>query len=250
MEVLVVYKSNIPQSTDFISQSQIDIKNNHETIHRIYSKDHIDLKNVDPAQQGKHNKTTLINQSSDPTVSTNDFALYTKSSGGRSELFYRREGDASGIQLTNNKGYLQNTLVLRAFVIFDSQGNIIERQERVSGGKVVKVKLAYNVSSVTPNQALIDGRNVKSDWNINFTTPLPNANYFWDYRGLPDPTQSPLFNAKVVQCQPYNSATYSDSVNTNYFRAYSTNIPEDGTSYTDPVVGRLYRMIFQAYTIG
>ena len=185
----MVFKPNIPQSSDFISQSQKDMIGNFETVDYIWGKqdaenenigDHISLTNPKEDDQGAHKKLTFVEQSVEPAPGVNEITLFTKDTSAQPELFYRRDGDAAGIQLTSQGGINVGGLVLRAYVVFDSQGNILQREELDEEGKTIKVSLSYNVSSVTPNVALINGVNFSSDWNINFANNLPTADFFWD----------------------------------------------------------------------
>ncbi len=79
---------------------------------------------------------------------------------------------------------------------------------------------------------------------------LPTADYIWDYRAFIDVNFNNT-SGTTVQAQPFSSATYASSVTAGSFRAWSTNIARDGTQITPagPVIGRLDRMIFQAFTV-
>jgi len=255
----MVYKPNIPQPTDFISQSQKDMIGNFETTDSIWGQapteqenvgDHVPLTNAKLEDLGAHKKLSLPEQAVEPAPGVNEITLFSKDTSAVSELYYRRDGDAAGIQLTSLGGIIIGGLVLRAFVIFDFEGNIMEREELDSEGKTIKVPLSYNVSSVTPNQPLVQGKNIYGDWNINYTNNLPTADYIWDYRAFVDLNFNP-FGLRLVQAQPFSTATYSAAVSTSHFRAFSTNIAGSGTSISPagPVVLRLQRMIFQAYTV-
>lgn len=255
----MVFKNNIPQSSDFISQSQKDMIGNFETIDSSWGKqgssnenigDHVSLKDDKLDNQGMHKKLTLVEQGSEPAPSTNEITLFSQDTSGKPEIYYRRDGDASGYQLTSSGKVSVGGLVLQAFVVFDFQGNILEREELDEDGNTIKVPMKLNVASVTANQPLVNGGNLYGDWNINFTNALPTDNFIWDYRAFSDSSYSNL-TTKVVQAQPYSSATYSDTVSTTRFRAFSTNISPDGTTVTPagPVIGRLERMVFHAYTV-
>jgi hypothetical protein len=258
----MVYKPNIPQAADFISQSQKDMIGNFETASYIWGKqdaenenigDHISLTNPKEDDQGLHKKLTFVEQTVEPAPGVNEITLFTKDTSAQPELFYRRDGDAAGIQLTSQGGIIIGGLVLRAFVIFDSQGKIMQREELDEEGETIKVDLSYNVASVTPNVALIQGKNLWSDWNINFANNLPTADFFWDYRAYGDKNYS-IFSQRMVQAQPYGTVgtVYADACSTSRFRAYSKNIVPDGTTIigeSGPVFERLQRMVFQAYTV-
>lgn len=254
-----MYKPNVPQATDFISQSQIDFIDNFQTLSNIYGKppsenenigDHIPLDHPEEDERGNHKKTTFIEQGSDPTTGVNELGLYSKDNSGTTELYYRRESDGAVNQLTSSGGISVGGLVLRAAVLFDLEGTILEREEVNGDGDTIKVPLAFNVSSVTANQPPVNGRNIRADWTINFTTALPTVNYMWIIQSFNDVNFSILTN-RVVQVQPFNSAAYASTVTANSFRAVGFNIASDSTTITpaSPVIGRLDRIIFQAYTV-
>jgi len=255
----MVYKPLIPKPTDIISQSQVDMIGNFLTLDDVWGKpntenvnvgDHIPLTDGNNDNLGGHKKITFIEQSAAPTTLVNELGLYTKNVGSAPEIFYRQESDGDETQLTSLKGISVGGLILRAAVIFDHEGNIVEKDGLNEDGEEIKIPLSYNVTSVTPNTAPVQDKNTRGDWNINFTNNLPTADYMWVYQSLNFPGPSPFTNT-VVQAQPFPSATYSDSVSVSRFRAYSTNIPEASKTVTPngPFFFRLLRMIFQAYTV-
>ncbi len=255
----MVYKPAIPQSTDFISQSQKDIIGNFEDASDIWGKppvgnanvgDHIPLTNVEDDHLGGHKKITMPEQSSAPTTLANEMGLYTKDTSGSTEVYYRRESNGTETQVTAGGGISIGGLVLRAYVVFDFQGNIVEVERLDAEGKKIKVPISFNVSSVTPNQPLVNNKNLVGDWDINFTQTLPTADYFWMYQSFNDSNPSIPGFPQLIQAEPFHSGTYSDAVSTTRFRAWSTYVPSSGSvSPVGPVFGRLDRMIFQAYTV-
>jgi len=255
----MVYKPNIPQATDFISQSQKDMIGNFETTHDLWGKpplenenigDHIPLTDEKLDDRGKHKKTTLIEQAAEPAPGVDEITFFSQDTAAKPELYYRRDGDAAGFQLTSLGDPSIGGLVLRAFVVFDFQGNIIEREELDAEGKTIKVPLSYNIASIVANQALVNGVNIYGDWTITYSKALPTADYIWTYRAFVDNNFS-ILSGRTVQAQPFNTATYANAVTANTFRAWSSNIPRDGTTITPagPVIGRLDRMVFQAFTV-
>ncbi|MBU1067468.1 hypothetical protein KKE60_06750 [Patescibacteria group bacterium] len=58
---------------------------------------------VDHADDGHHNFAVLQEQGSAPTTAANEGAIYTKESGGVTELFFRRESD--GIEIFMSTGF-------------------------------------------------------------------------------------------------------------------------------------------------
>lgn len=247
----MAYKSSIPQSIDIISQSQIDFRQNFESINESYGYglpnltnvgDHVSLTNADEDIRGGHRKLTLPEQGSAPSTAATEIALYSKEASSKSEVFYRQPSDGDEVQITGNGGISVGGLVLRAFVVFDYQGNIIEVDRKDSEGNIVKTPVKYNISTVVQNSLL-------ADWTITFQNALPNANYMWVLQSLNDVRYSQA-SARIVQTEPYHSATYADTVSTTHFRAWGTNIDISGVTRTNPTVGRLARIQFQAYTVG
>jgi len=155
----MVYKPAIPQSTDFISQSQKDMIGNFETLSDVWGKpnrenanvgDHVPLTDPKEDDRGGHKKLTMPEQAAAPTTLVNELGLYTKDTSGSTEIYYREESNGTERQLTSSGGISIGGLVLRAFVIFDFQGNIIEREELDDEGDTIKVPLSFNVRDVTP----------------------------------------------------------------------------------------------------
>lgn len=103
------YDPNIPQSNDIISASQIDLLNNFTSLNTQFNVDHVALNAG--SNNGKHEKSTYIEQSADPTTAANEIALYSKESAltGDTQLFLRRESSGSVIEasglLANANGW-------------------------------------------------------------------------------------------------------------------------------------------------
>jgi hypothetical protein len=93
----MVYTVNIPQPDDNPSQSQPQLLANFQEINTVNSVNHVAY-NV--SGQGKHKFMQMPEQGAAPTTAANEGALYTKEANSITELFYRREGDGTEIQLT------------------------------------------------------------------------------------------------------------------------------------------------------
>ena len=78
---------NVPLTGQSLGQTRVPIQQNFLTIGAAFAIDHIDY---NTAGQGKHNKVTLPVQAADPVLAGNDIALYSKSNGATSELFFMR----------------------------------------------------------------------------------------------------------------------------------------------------------------
>lgn len=243
----MVFKANIPQGTDFISQSQRDMIGNFESVDDIWGKrqdanvgDHVPLTNAKIDDFGKHKKTTLVEQALAPGTGANEVAYYSKAVNSSSEIFYEEQSAAAEIQLTSNRKLIQGGIVLEAFVMFDFNGNIIENEREDENGNVLKVPLSFNITDITKN----DG----SDWVINFTTPITTEDYIWVTQSMNRSNQ--LGNIRVGNAQPNNNAIYSNVVNSNSFNFIVGNVPANNQSVNNVVsINKGLIMIFQAYTV-
>ncbi len=249
----MVYKSNVPLSTDIVSISQQDFIGNNQSVNDIWGKppqenenvgDHIPLTEADTEKHGGHKKTTFPEQAADPATLINEVGLYSKDTSDVTELYYRRESSGDVNQITSAGGISIGGLVLRAHVLFDLTGEIIEVDRLDADGNKIKVPVSFNITSVVQNVAL------SSDWTITFANALPTDDYMWVFQAFIDRNFLPLSN-RVVNAQPMNSATYSSVITTTTFRAFGYNVASDTVTVTPagPVVGRFDRMLFQAYTV-
>ncbi len=92
------YDPNIPQSTSKRVISQMQIKANYTSIFNAFARNHSPLGN--PDLQGQHNVLTLRPQSSNPTTSATQIAIYNKLVSGVPNIFFRPSSDQTPIQLT------------------------------------------------------------------------------------------------------------------------------------------------------
>lgn len=92
------YNPNIPQATDFLSVSQEDLLTNFTQVDNLFGQDH--EKFSAGSNQGKHNKSTYLEQSSPPSTATNEGAIYTKDISSATQLFFRDESDGTERQVT------------------------------------------------------------------------------------------------------------------------------------------------------
>lgn len=248
----MVFKQNIPQPTDIIAQSQRDISENFEQTFDIWGKsptesenigDHIPLENPQEENLGKHKKVTLIEQNPIPVASANEAILYSELVNGNTELHYRRNGDATGNQLTSNGGLNVGGLVLRAFVAFDFNGNILNRESLDDEGDTIKIPLSFNVGTITKPDS------TKSQWTIPFINSIETENYIWICQSFNNIKLNPnSFLAEAGNCQPSNNSNYSDSVNSNFFNFTIYRLPRS-LILDQPATDLGRRMIFQAYTV-
>lgn len=93
----MTFQSNIPLSTDLISVSQTDIKNNFQSIGTTFPVNHVDFND---SGAGKHKYVEMPVQGSNPAGAASEFTLFCKSNGSTNELFYLRNAEATAYQLS------------------------------------------------------------------------------------------------------------------------------------------------------
>lgn len=95
------YNPNIPQSTDFLSQSQQDIQNNFQQADTSFDINHYAFSNV-TANNGKHSYIEMVNEAILPVGLTDEEGtLYTKKVSGESQMFYSPDDTGREYQMTN-----------------------------------------------------------------------------------------------------------------------------------------------------
>jgi len=149
------YNPAIPQPGDFISVSQVDILHNYNAIFNIFGRNHKSLDDGMESERGKHFKIGFSEQSSDPYTAASEMSLYTKNLSGVPELYARDESDGTVFRVTK-AGRLSPAFRLEAYVIFDTDGNILKNPN--------DEELKYNVTEITIPNPLFNGKNVRDDW--------------------------------------------------------------------------------------
>ena len=92
------YNAAIPQPTDPISQSQNQILTNFSQANIAIGVDHTAL---DVAlNQGKHKKSTYVEQTLDPATAANEMAIYSKDVAGVTTEFLRKESNGTVIAMS------------------------------------------------------------------------------------------------------------------------------------------------------
>lgn len=94
----MTYNPNIPQAGNFLSISQGDLLTNFSQLDSTFNQDH--EKFSAGSNQGKHNKSTYLEQSSAPSTVANEGAVYAKDISGATQLFFRDESNGSEHQVT------------------------------------------------------------------------------------------------------------------------------------------------------
>jgi hypothetical protein len=116
----MAYDTTIPAATHTPAQDQPLMQGNFLQIANSYNTDHIPL--TSGSNIGFSNKTTYVNQASDPAAVASTGIVYSKTVGGHTELFYEGEA-ASGkiLQITNQnlttssgEGFIPGGLQIRS----------------------------------------------------------------------------------------------------------------------------------------
>lgn len=94
----MTFNANIPASTDLISQSQSQIQTNFSQSNTAFGVDHTAFDVV--SNQGKHKKSTYVEQGSDPATLANELDVYTKDLGGVTTLYLRKESNGTVVQMS------------------------------------------------------------------------------------------------------------------------------------------------------
>ena len=97
------YNANIPQASDDPSQSQGQLLDNFQAINTFTAVNHVALND---SNQGKHKFMQMPEQSSAPTTTSNEGAIYTQESSltGNTECVFRRESNGLQIEFTGFLG--------------------------------------------------------------------------------------------------------------------------------------------------
>ncbi len=95
------YISTVPQGNQQINNTQEPIKDNFQAIYDLIDINHVNFNTPDTF--GRHKMVSYIQQSSDPSTTCSEMALYSKSVSNDTnnlELFYRYPCNGSVVQLT------------------------------------------------------------------------------------------------------------------------------------------------------
>jgi hypothetical protein len=93
------YNPNIPNASDFISDSQPQIKGNFAQLDTSFGVNHVKYSTI--ANNGKHTKVEMANFNvKPPGLAAFEGTIYTKSDGTQSQLFYTPDNTANEYQLT------------------------------------------------------------------------------------------------------------------------------------------------------
>jgi hypothetical protein len=100
----MTYIANIPQATDKLSTSQIQIRNNFTALNNIYERNHFAY-TVTTTDSGKHKYVEMVNSNPiasppAPGLAALSGTIYTKQVSSASQLFYTPDATGNEYQLT------------------------------------------------------------------------------------------------------------------------------------------------------
>lgn len=117
------FATNIPQSGQKISSTQVPMQSNFQSISELIGVNHVGF--TDSINYGKHTYLSLPAQSMDPTTSASEMAIYCAASTGVNpyEIYYRYPSSGTIVQLsgsgtgtgaaTSGYAYLSSTVFLK-----------------------------------------------------------------------------------------------------------------------------------------
>jgi hypothetical protein len=232
----MVYKRNTPALalTDIVGESGRQFRENFRKVDDYYKPEHVPLNSDQTTSIGAHNRTTLPDQSGDPTTAASEMAMYCN--GSPPALYVRDESDGDIVKMTSNK-FLANGLKLEAFICFDSAGNVlsVKRPGVDEDGNEIEEEIELRSSNATvsiPAPSL-------TEYLITFSPAISTANYFPVIQQFVKPARQAF-----VQIQ--NGNTYADSVTASSLklRGY-LYVPGNGIAPIDSFP----RIVVQIYTV-
>lgn len=141
------YNTNVPLGPQTLSETHEPIRNNFDQLNTQFSIDHIAL--TAATNNGKHTKVTLRESLADATTIAGEGVIYTKTSGGKIEAFYRYPSNGAIIPITGSSP--------KGWCVFNNCNNA--NPTLLSG---------FNITNIT---------RVNLTYTLHFTTALSNTNY-------------------------------------------------------------------------
>jgi hypothetical protein len=167
------YNPSIPQANDLISVSQGQLLNNFSQANVVIAADHYAFDDTLSGNEGLHKQVTFpVVKASDPTIVSPEGILYTKTSGGNSQLFY--ENSTAVTQLT---GLNPSTNVQFRWGIININ----------SGSQTYNFTTAFPTSCFAITNAFNDGTtpgvvkwvvNDRSSFTLS-SSAIPHASYYY-----------------------------------------------------------------------
>jgi hypothetical protein len=121
----MTFNPNVPQPNDLLSDSQVDILQNFSSSNTSFGINHYPFDDA-TINNGKHKFVQMPVQGSTPVIAAGDGALYTRTDGGESQLFYTPDATGNTYQIT--RCITASSGTFGTFTVFDGT------QPRVTGG--------------------------------------------------------------------------------------------------------------------
>jgi len=195
----MTFNPDIPQARDDIAVSQGDLLTNFQQLNTQFAVNHVAFDDTS-GDAGKHKFCTFVEQAADPESKGDEYLLYAKDDNGEPELFARPESNGASYQVTKDGNIFLGLLPVVA-VNFNQTGAI--------------QGTALNVASVTRPGG--SGRYV-----VNFTSALPDNNYFWSASGF-DNSGNPVVS-QVTNTNNYASVVTTTSISIDFKNQNNTLI--------------------------
>ena len=130
----MTYNPNIPQASDFIAVSQVDLLNNFTSANTIMDVNHYPFNNG-TSNAGKHKHVSLPEQSAAPATAADEGAVYTKDVSNKTELFYRYDSSGREYPLTFVKGMAEFNGTGAFPIVAPANSYNIAQIDRISTGQ-------------------------------------------------------------------------------------------------------------------
>lgn len=144
----MTYTPTTPNAGDIIAVTQPFIRDNFTVLNDVFDIDHVNY--TAASDNGKHKKSTYLDQSAGiPTSSAGEVSVYSFTTGGISNLRYRRDNLATEFTLNP----------IRAFAYVTGTG--------APGNQTLTN--SFNVSSVN--------RTASTTWDVTLANPMGSADY-------------------------------------------------------------------------
>lgn len=204
----MTYDPGIPQDKDDMSVSQGDMLTNFTQLASVWgsSGDHVELDAA--SNRGKHKKTTLVSQGSDPdtdspSTEANEMVLFTLEDGTDTEIYMRRESNGAVRQMTKD-----NELFIDVHPVFAINIKDLTPNSNVGLGTYnFTVSNSFNFDSAN-SKRVTAGR---THYLFTFTNQVldsagsPTNNYLWSANGFDS-------SGNAVPGSVATTATYGDKV--------------------------------------
>ena len=195
----MAYDPDIPQPRDDLSVSQGELLANFQDLNTQFSINHVALDDT-TGDAGKHKFVTFVQQPGVPETKGDEYLIVAQDDAGTPELFARPQSNAPSFQLTK-AGAIFGGLIPEVAVNWDITGTI-------QGSSL-------NVSGVTRPGG-------SGTYLVTFTTPFPDANYFWTVSGF-DNSNNPVVSS-VSQNNDYTAVVKAGSISFDFRNQNNTKI--------------------------